>query len=206
MKKITKREANKLIRSANIILSDAEIENIDYNSDRILDRQLIDQLAECDYITERKNIIITGYVGAGKTYLASALAKEACRRGTETLCVEYLDFIIGMDKAHNAKASSEFMCKYLKPELLIIDDWLLSSLTDDERMYLFGFLYKRNTSTIICSPLDKNAWLEKIGGEDCLMGKEIISLVTDNAYEINIKSKKPGRPVSMRKIYAENKI
>ena len=201
MKQITKREANKLIRSANIILSDAEIENVDYNSGRILDNQLIEELAECDYVAEQKNVIITGYVGAGKTYLASALAKEACRRGIETLCVEYLDFIIEMDKAHNAKTSLEFMGKYLKPELLIIDDWLLSSLTDDERMYLFGFLYKRNASTIICSPLDKSAWLEKIGGEDCLMGKEIIDIVTENAYEINIKSTTPKKPVSMREIY-----
>ena len=193
MKQITKREASKLIHSASIILSDAEIENIDYNSGRILDRLLIEKLAECDFVTEQKNVVITGYVGAGKTYLASALAKEACRRGVETLCVEYLDFIIEMDKAHNAKTSLAFMEKYLKPELLIIDDWLLSSLTDDERMYLFGFLYKRNASTIICSPLDKSAWLEKIGGEDCLMGKEIIDIVTENAYEINIKSTTPKK-------------
>jgi DNA replication protein DnaC len=203
MKKITKREENKLIRSATIMLEDAEIENIDYNAGRILDRPLIEKLAECDYVTEHKNVIITGYVGAGKTYLASAFAKEACRRGIETLCVDYLHFIIAMDKARNAKTISEFMEKYLKPELLIIDDWLLSSLTDDERMYLFGFLYKRNASTIICSPLDKSAWLEKIGGEDCLMGKEIIYLVTENAYEFNIQSTTPKKPVSMRKIYAE---
>jgi DNA replication protein DnaC len=203
MKQITKRESNTLIRSANIMLNDAEIENIDYTSGRILDRQLLEQLAECDFVTEQKNVVITGYVGAGKTYLASALAKEACRRGVETLCVEYLDFIIEMDKAHNAKTSLAFMEKYLKPELLIIDDWLLSSLTDDERMYLFGFLYKRNASTIICSPLDKSAWLKKIGGEDCLMGKEIIYLVTENAYEFNIQSTTPKKPVSMRKIYAE---
>ena len=201
MKQITKRESNTLIRSANIMLNDAEIENIDYNSGRILDRQLIEQLAECDFVTEQKNVVITGYVGAGKTYLTSAFAKEACRRGIETLCVDYLHFIIEMDKARNAKTSSEFMGKYLKPELLIIDDWLLSGLTDDERMYLFGFLYKRNASTIICSPLDKSAWLEKIGGEDCLMGKEIIDIVTENAYEINIKSTTPKKPVSMREIY-----
>lgn len=203
MKPITKRESSKLIRSANIMLEDAEIKNIDYNSGRLLDRPLIEQLAECDYVTEHKDVIITGYVGAGKTYLASAFAKEACRRGIETLCVDYLHFIIAMDKARNAKTISEFMKKYLKPELLIIDDWLLSSLTDDERMYLSGFLYKRNASTIICSPLDKSTWLEKIGGEDCLMGKEIIDLVTKNAYEINIKSTTPKKAVSMRKIYAE---
>ena len=202
MEKITKREANKLIRSANIIMSDAEIENIDYNSGRILDNQLIEQLAECDYVAEQKNVIITGYVGAGKTYLASAFAKEACRRGIETLCVDYLHFIFAMDKASNAKTSSEFMGKYLKSELLIIDDWLMSGLTDDERMYLFGFLYKRNTSTIICSPLDKSAWLKKIGGEDCLMGKEIIDIVTENTYEINIQSTTPKKHVSMREIYA----
>ena len=202
MKQITKREASKLIHSASIILSDAEIENIDYNSGRILDRLLIEKLAECDYVAEQKNVVITGYVGAGKTYLASALAKEACRRGIETLCVNYLHFVFTMDKARNAKTSLEFMEKYLKPELLIIDDWLLSGLTDDERMYLFGFLYKRNASTIICSSLDKSDWLGKIGGEDCLMGKEIINLVTENAYEINIQSTTPKKPVSMREIYS----
>ena len=168
MKPITKRESNKLIRSAAIVLKNAEIENLDYNAGRILDRPLIDQLAECDYVAEHKDVIITGYVGAGKTYLASALAKEACRRGVGTLCVNFYSFMREMDDARKAGTGSEFMKKYLEPELLVIDNWLLYTLTADGMMYLFGFLYKRkgHGSMIISSLLDKSAWLERLGGED----------------------------------------
>jgi hypothetical protein len=71
-------------------------------------------------------------------------------------------------------------------------------------MYLFGFLYKRkgHGSMIISSPLAKSVWLERLVGEDGLMAKEIVNIVSENAYEINIKSTTPKKPVSMRMLYA----
>lgn len=60
------------------------VEDIDYKSPRGFDRSLIMNLSSCDWIKKHHNVIITGPTGAGKTFLACALANKACRGGFRT--------------------------------------------------------------------------------------------------------------------------
>lgn len=79
----TKRKNNRLsrlIRNATFEQSDANIMDIDYTSGRKLNKDLIKRLATCDYISEYRNIFITGATGCGKTYMATAFGMEACKR------------------------------------------------------------------------------------------------------------------------------
>ena len=70
----------RLIRNAGFDQPDAYVGDIDYVSGRKLNRELIQRLATCEYITEYRNIFITGATGSGKTYLACAFGMEACRQ------------------------------------------------------------------------------------------------------------------------------
>ncbi len=63
----------RLIRDAGFDQPEAHISEIDYNSGRKLNRSLIERLATCEYITDHRNVFITGATGSGKTYLACAL-------------------------------------------------------------------------------------------------------------------------------------
>ncbi|MBT9144042.1 MAG: hypothetical protein DDT29_02456 [Dehalococcoidia bacterium] len=69
----------KLIRKADFQQSDACIENIEYHTDRKLDKAQIARLATCTYIQEKHNLIILGASGAGKSYISCAFGNTACR-------------------------------------------------------------------------------------------------------------------------------
>ena len=69
----------RLIRNAGFDQPEAYIADINYNSGRKLNRNLIERLATCEYITEYRNIFITGATGSGKTYMACAFGMEACK-------------------------------------------------------------------------------------------------------------------------------
>ena len=70
----------RLIRNAGFDQPEAYIADINYNSGRKLNRNLIERLATCEYITEYRNIFITGATGSGKTYMACAFGMEACKQ------------------------------------------------------------------------------------------------------------------------------
>jgi DNA replication protein DnaC len=69
------------LREAKLRLSRACIEDIDYPANRELDRAQIRQLATCRWVVEHQNVLVTGSTGTGKTYVACALAQQACRKG-----------------------------------------------------------------------------------------------------------------------------
>ncbi len=70
----------RLINTASLGLN-ACIEDIDYNTDRKLDKKIIQQLATCSFIEQKLNIVISGKTGTGKTYASCALGNSACRHG-----------------------------------------------------------------------------------------------------------------------------
>ena len=69
------------LREARLRLNNACIEEIDYTAPRKLDKAVIRGLSSCHWIRENQNVVITGKTGTGKTYLACALAQQACRKG-----------------------------------------------------------------------------------------------------------------------------
>lgn len=71
---------NRLIHKAELDQPEADITGIDYTSGRKLNRELITRLATCEYISEYRNIFITGATGSGKTYMACAFGMEACKQ------------------------------------------------------------------------------------------------------------------------------
>lgn len=69
------------MKEAKLRMSSACVEDIEYAAKRELDKALIRQLASCRWVAEHQNVIISGKTGTGKTYIACALAQQACRKG-----------------------------------------------------------------------------------------------------------------------------
>ena len=84
------------------------------------------------------NIIIQGYTGSGKTYLACALGKEACFKGYRVKYIRLPDLLMAYDEAKTLSAIhlKKFLSKYEKYQLLIIDEWLIFSLSEDDIRFL----------------------------------------------------------------------
>ena len=96
----------------------ASIMDINYTSGRRLNKELINRLATCEYISEHRNLFITGATGCGKTYMACAFGMEACKQYYNTRYVRMPDLLMDLDIARSEGNYRKAMAKYSNPILL----------------------------------------------------------------------------------------
>ena len=192
----------RLIKKAELEQPDACIAGIDYHSGRKLHRDLINRLATCDYIADYRNIFITGATGSGKTYLACAFGMAACKRYYSTKFIRMPDMLLDLQSAREDGTFKKVLAKYTKPVLLIIDEWLLIKLNDQEVRNLFEVISKRrkHSSTIFCSQFLEEGWYGQLGDNGTL-ADAIMDRITYDSYKINIVSIDPSKDISMREVY-----
>lgn len=193
----------RLIRNAGFDQPDAYIGDINYTSGRKLNRSLIERLATCEYITEHRNLFITGATGSGKTYLACAFGMEACRQRYKTKYVRLPDLLLELEMARNDGTYKKVQGKYANPVLLIIDEWLLLKLTESEARNLFELIHKRRkkSSTIFCSQFRESEWYQQICSGESTLADAIMDRISYDSYKINIESIDPSKDLSMREVY-----
>jgi len=169
------------------------IENIDYAQHRGLDKSLFKVLGTGDWIKDRLNVLITGPCGVGKSFIAEALAHRACMIGFRSLNVRAPRLFSDLALAHVDGRYTKIMKTLSKTNVLIIDDWGLSTLSDDQRTDLLEILEDRHNlqSTIVTSQLPVKNWHEVIG--NATLADAILDRLVHNAYTIELKGE------SMRK-------
>ena len=151
----------RLIRNAGFDQPEASIMDINYTSGRKLNKDLINRLATCEYISEHRNLFITGATGCGKTYMACAFGMEACKQYYNTRYVRMPDLLMDLDVARSEGTYRKVMAKYANPVLLILDEWMLLKPTDTEQKDIFELLHRRHkkSSTIFCSQYVFEEWV-----------------------------------------------
>lgn len=108
-----------------------------------VNRQQLLALASCDYLRERRNVLLCGPSGVGKSHLAQALGQEACRQGYEVLFVNTHKLL---QHLHGGRADGSFerrLGTYLRPDLLILDDFGLRPLTAPSPGDLYDVINER---------------------------------------------------------------
>jgi len=172
----------------------ASMEDIDYRQKRGLDKSLMKSLAQCGWINERLNILLTGPCGAGKSFIACALGHKACLEGYKVIYFRATRLFESISIAKGDGRYSTLMNSIAKTELLIIDDWGLSVLTNQERTDMLEILEDRHgiRSTIVTSQLPIEHWHEAIGNPT--LADAILDRLIHNAHKIQLKGG------SMRKI------
>jgi DNA replication protein DnaC len=191
----TEREDRRLqtrLRQAKL-KQNACIEDIDFKQPRGMDKSLMLDLAQCQWIKKHLNLLITGPTGVGKTWVACALAQKACREGFTSLYLRLPRLLQELPIAKGDGTYIRLLARLAKVEVLILDDWGLSKLIAEQRRDLLEILEDRhdNRSTIVTSQLPLDQWHHIIG--DPTLADAILDRLVHNAYKINLKGE------SMRK-------
>ncbi len=194
-REVTERENRRLqtrLRQAKL-KQNACIEDIDWKQSRGLDKSLILDLAQCQWIKKHLNLLITGPTGVGKTWIACALAQKACRQGFTSLYLRLPRLLQELPIAKGDGSYTRLLTRLAKVEVLVIDDWGLSKLIAEQRRDLLEILEDRHDirSTIVTSQLPVDQWHHIIG--DPTLADAILDRLVHNAYKINLKGE------SMRK-------
>ena len=174
------------LREAKLRLSDACIEGIDYPARRKLDKAVIRGLASCTWIHEHHNVVITGSTGVGKTYIACALAQQACRKGYRAL---YRRVPRIFDEILLTRADGTYprwLAKVARFDVLVLDDWGLVPLAESERRDLLEIMEDRygNRSTILTSQMPVAQWHDQVG--DPTIADAFCDRLLHNAHRIEL--------------------
>jgi DNA replication protein DnaC len=143
----------------------SSIENIIYEETRNIDKNTLLRLAECGFIEQNENIIITGSTGVGKSYLATALGYQACIEGNRVM---YFNTTKLFSKLKMAKADGSYLKELAKIErqhLIVLDDFGLQLLDSQNRIALLEIMEDRHNkgSIIITSQIPVQGWYDIIG-------------------------------------------
>ena len=181
------RQNKRLTRSlkeAKLRISTACIEDIEFDAVRKLDRKKIRELSNCRWVDDHQNVIVTGKTGVGKSYLACALAQQACRKGYRAIYRRTSRLFDELRLAHADGTYPRLLARLARADVLVIDDWGLAALNDGERRDLLEIMEDRYAlkSTIWTSQLPVDAWHDHIG--DPTVADAICDRVVHNAHRI----------------------
>jgi DNA replication protein DnaC len=165
----------------------ANVESLHYDNNRNLDKNQILRYADCSYIKENENILITGSTGIGKSYIATALGYQACMLGYKVMYANTSKLFsrLKMAKANGIYVSE--MAKIERQHLLILDDFGLQPLDTINRNILMEIIEDRHGkgASIITSQLPVNKWYEVIGEKT--IADAILDRIVHSAHRIEIK-------------------
>jgi DNA replication protein DnaC len=149
-------------------------------------------LSSLEFIKEGLNVCILGPSDSGKSYLARALGIQACLnyRVAYHHCEEFLEFMVALKQTNYVKYQKK-VNSYMNMELLILDDFLLHTITDEREIkVLFEVMEKRSElsrCTIVCSQREPNSWASMILNDE-VSANAILKRATKH-YTVVIKPK-----------------
>lgn len=175
------------------------MEDVNYRHRRGLDRSVMKTLGTCQWIRERLHVLITGPTGVGKTFLAQALAHRACVNGFSALQYRVPRLFRDLAVARGDGRYPRLMNAIAKASVLILDDWGLAPLEDNDRLELLEILEERQGrgSLVVTSQLPVGKWHDAVG--NATLADAILDRIVHGAYRLELDGE------SMRKANAGSK-
>ena len=143
------------------------IDTFEFEEITSLNKKSVLELIGCEYIVDKRNIIILGNSGVGKTHIATSLGMEACKQGFSTRFISVVSLVNEMIESRTEKQLLSFMKKMRKIKLLIIDELGYVPFSKTGAELLFDLISQRYevSSTIITSNLPFAEWTDTFGSE-----------------------------------------
>jgi DNA replication protein DnaC len=179
------RRMQSRLKAAKLRIS-ACVEDIEFRPDRGMDRSQIMSLAANQWVRSHQNILITGATGAGKSYLACALAQKACRDGHTTFYQRLPRLFQELAIARLDGSYPKLTAFLAKCEVLVLDDLFISPISRDDQRELLEIIEDRydRKSTIVTSQLPVKSWHDAM--QDPTMADAILDRLVHNAHKIEL--------------------
>ena len=172
------------LRDAKLKIGQACIEDIDYPAKRDLDKAVVRQLATCRWIQEHQSILITGATGVGKSYVACALAHQACRKGFRAAYRRASRLFEELKLARADGTYPRLLARLARVDVFVVDDFAIQPITDTQRSDLLEVLEDRygTRSTIVTSQLPPAQWHDYLA--DPSLADAICDRLLSNAHRL----------------------
>lgn len=154
------RKLARLLKNAHLKYGQAAIEDIDARAGRGIDRREVMSLALGDWVSAGHSVLVTGPTGAGKSWLACALAQYACRRGYSATYQRVPRLQEELRIRHGRGAFGKWLRQLAKTDVLVLDGWGMGAIDSMTRSDLLEIIDDRagNKDTIITSQLLVELW------------------------------------------------
>ena len=164
----------------------ATVEDLDLSPTRGLDRRLVLQLAQGEWIHQHLNILVLGPTGVGKTFLASALAHAACRHNFHVRYERTSRLLHHIGLSHADGSYPRLLDSLARVQLLVLDDWLRDPLTRPQSQELLEILDDRyhRSSTLVATQVPVAEWHARF--PDPTIGDAILDRLVHNAYRLTL--------------------
>jgi len=193
------RRLKRTLNQAKLKQSSACIEGIDYPVKRRLDKAVVRQLGTCRWVKEAHNVSVSGATGTGKTYVACALAHQACRKGYRALYRRMPSLFQELRLARADGTHLRLMARYARMNVLVIDDFGIAPLTDQDRQDLLELLDDRYDvgSVIISGQLPPERWHEYI--DDPTLADAICDRVLHRVHKLKLSGPSRRKETAAKK-------
>jgi len=150
------------------------------------DKRVFSELCSLRFVEAKRNVVILGPVGVGKTFLASALGHVACRAAFQVRFTRADALLRQLRQSRLDNSRDALMAALCSVDLLIIDDFALEPMTRDESRDVYQLFVERNArvSTIVTSNRDTAEWLSVF--DDTLLAQSAVDRFKNNAYDLVI--------------------
>jgi DNA replication protein DnaC len=185
----TRRDNSRLkrrLKAARLPLP-ATIEDLDLSPSRGLERRLVLQLAQGEWIHQHLNILVLGPTGVGKTFLACALAHAACRHNFNVRYQRTSRLLHHTALSHADGSYTQFLDTFARIQLLVLDDWLRDPLTRPQSQDLLEILDDRygRSSTLVATQVPVAEWHSRF--PDPTIADAILDRLVHNAYRLALQ-------------------
>jgi DNA replication protein DnaC len=160
--------------------------SFDFGFNPSINRQLVHELATCTFVRQHRNVLLCGQTGVGKTHLAQALAHEAARQGYDVLVTGAHQMLLHINAGRADASYERRLAGYVKPALLVLDDFGLKPLPPSGSADLYDVIDQRYEagSIILTSNRAPDEWPEVFN--DPLLASAGLDRLGDRAYLLTI--------------------
>lgn len=165
----------------------AIVDQLNYEPSRGLDKSVIASLITGAYIENGETVLITGATGCGKSFLATALGNHACQQGFTVQYQNMQKLMIATKLARIAATSTKFFDRLANVRLLIVDDFGLAAMDNQQRLDFLEILEDRHgkNATIIASQIPVASWFDVIG--EPTIADAILDRIIHTSHRIELK-------------------